>query len=137
MRRLIPLICILILLAACTQHEQQEKGTSTTYQPHSLLRLDREQTLPATLCATYNLTGKTLLFTAEGCTHCEAALPLITAAAAANNITLIGLDVKKDATAINTYNLAIRYTPTLIHDCHIAIGSKDYQTYETLLARKA
>jgi hypothetical protein len=116
MKKILFLLCILILISGC----QNEETTIT-----------EEGSFNQNICQEKNLTGKYIMIKSAHCSACQATIQDFKSACQEKNIHPIILDLSKqeDIKKFKEYNLSIQYTPTFILNCDYYIGAKTKEEY--------
>ncbi|MBW2983344.1 thioredoxin family protein [Candidatus Woesearchaeota archaeon] len=130
--RFITAVLILVAITAgCTSDDPSADNDNRT-APAEPLILTEDQELDPTTCQAHGLEGKNVMLESQSCGHCRQAKPILQSIAYDKNVTIDFVDVstEKGQSYLEDHDIMIRYTPTVIMDCHVLIGSQQRETYE-------
>ena len=133
------IILILISIIGC-QNNLNEDLTYTNHNDsnkvdNQIITLDKDITLTSEQCNERNLTDKIIMIESEYCGHCKIARPILEQIAEERDLEIIFLDTskKEDREKMQNFGISIKYTPTVLINCKVTIGSKEKSEYEAII----
>jgi len=126
MKKIIFILLVLLLVSAASC--QKEKDNST-------IVLDKDKVIDKNICIEKNLDNKIIQLESKFCGHCATVKPILENLAKENNVEITFLDSsdEQDREIIDSYNLQVLFTPTLIIDCKVVVGGQSEETYKDLI----
>lgn len=133
---LVSILIVLSLINGCTLTENCE-NPSTYIIKDGKLMLDKEGTIPCTLCEERGLDDRIVVLESEYCGACKAVVPVIKEVAKELNtiVTFLDLSESEDQNKMSQLGVMPYYTPTMLVGCQVYVGGKTKSEYKSIISK--
>lgn len=131
------IILALFLLSCRPQSGDCDVSPGDYTVQDGLVFLDKEGTLSCELCDPRGLHNKIIFLESKFCGACKVAKPRIKTAAQETGVEVLFLDLAERTDlqkATEQFQVMVKFTPTMLVDCDVYIGSKSLEEYQKIFS---